>query len=791
LKKYPAAQWHQYEPLNRDAEFEGARQAFGKFVETQYHFDQAQVVVSFGADFLFALPGSVRYARDWMAGRNIREGHVAMNRLYVLDPVPTITGVSADERRAIAVTGPDGITGHAAALAKQLGVAVSTPGWKPSLEAEAWAATVAGNLKNSPAQSLVIAGAAMPAELHALVHAINGELGNFGVTITHGEPVEVAPVNHTESLTALAESLEAGKVAVLLMLGGNWAHTAPADLEMETLIRQVPLSVALGLYRNETAEAARWHIPQAHPLEAWSDARAFDGTASLAQPLIEPLFGGRTLHELLDCVAYFPGRHAHDIIKKYWTTDGGLDEESWRRALHDGVVANTAAAVQTPTLLPSLAVTLEAKAAQRVELVFAPDYGVWDGRFEENAWLQELPRPISRLSWENALLLSPATAQEQQLATGDVVQIKAIDGRVIRGAALVQPGMADGVLSVTLGCGSRLEPGVWFKGVTPAGDPVQFQKTAQNAGIDAYPLRTSTEPWRRQVTLEKTGERHELVTTQAHHHVNSPDLMRIKPLSSLTPVQKISRSEEPTIYNLTRTATDGLAWGMVVDLTRCIGCNACAAACQAENNIPPVGRREVGRGHEMHWLRVDSYYFDDNARPSIAFQPMPCMHCETAPCELVCPVAATVHDHEGLNVQVYNRCIGTRYCSNNCPYKVRRFNFFNYPKPESKEPLLLAQNPNVTVRTRGVMEKCTYCVQRITAGRISAEVEKRAIRDGEIVPACAQACPTEAIIFGDLNDPQSRVAKLKRTALNYALLGELNTHPRTTYLMRITNPLQP
>lgn len=783
LKRYPAAQWHRYEPINNDAEFEGVRQMAGAPVQSQYHFDKARVIVSLGADFLFAMPGSVRYARDFISGRNIRDGGNTMNRLYALESIPTITGASADHRKAIA-SSQFGM--YAAALAKQLGVAVNIHGGMPDAEAEKWAAAVARNLKADTGLTLIIAGIAMPPEVHALTHAMNAILGNVGKTVSYSDPVEIAPVHHGKSIKALADAITAEEVKVLLLFGGDWAHTAPADLQMDTLIREVPLSVHLGMYRNQTADAATWHIPQAHPFEAWGDARAFDGTASVAQPLIEPLFGGRTLYEVMDCVARYPGRQTHEIIREYWR-QMGVDDEGWRRALHDGVLPNTGTPEHGNALPSTTPITVTINAAQGPELVFMPDYGIWDGRFAENAWLQELPRPITRLSWENALLVSPATAKKKKLSTGDVVELRDQQGKTIHGSVMVQPGVADGVFAVTLGCGQIPEPGLWFKGVTPAGYPVSLDKTAFNAGIDAYPIRTSMEPWWRDVSVKKTGERHELATTQQHHLINTRDLVRIGTYAGLAKERPEEHHASGNLYNLTRTMTDGIAWGMVIDLTRCIGCNACVTACQAENNIPAVGRPEVLRGREMHWIRIDSYYFGNPDQPSIAFQPLPCMHCETAPCELVCPVAATVHDHEGLNVQVYNRCIGTRYCSNNCPYKVRRFNFFPYSKMEAKEPLELGMNPNVTVRARGVMEKCTYCVQRITTSRIQAETEGRPIRDEEVVPACAQACPTQTIIFGDLN-AKSRVADLARSPLNYSLLKELNTHPRTTYLTRITNP---
>ena len=784
-KRYPAAQWHTYEPLRGDAAFAGVERAFGRVVEPRYDFARARTIVSLDADFLFAMPGSLRYAREFVAGRDVRGGQREMNRLHVLETAPTLTGASADDRRALRLGGPDGMAAHAAALARKLGIAVATPGWNPGAAAEQWAEVVARDLETARGRGIVLAGAGMPPELHVLAHAMNGALGNAGQTVFYADPVEEMPGSHAESIEALAQAIGRGEARILMMLGGDWAHTAPADLQMEALIRRVPLSVHLGMYRNRTADAALWHVPEAHPFEAWSDTRAFDGTASIAQPLIEPLLGGRTRHELLDCVAQFPGRRSHAILRHYWRNAGGLDEAAWRRALHDGVVPGTAAPALAalPAPIPASPVSLPAEPSPECELVWTPDYGLWDGRFAENAWLQELPRPITRLSWENALLVAPATAAANGWNSGDVLEVAGPRGRTLRGAALIQPGMAEGALAVSLGAGGRGD-----RRATPAGAAVAFDGAAQNAGIDAYPLRTSAALWRCGVTVQKTGARHLPVTTQQHQQVHGRDLVRMRTVGDLPKPQ--ADAAGPTFYNLTRTATDGHAWGMVIDLTRCIGCNACALACQAENNIPPVGRREVERGREMHWLRIDAYHLGPSERPAIAFQPMPCMHCETAPCELVCPVAATLHDHEGLNVQVYNRCIGTRYCSNNCPYKVRRFNFLRYAKPGSREPLLLGQNPNVTVRTRGVMEKCTYCVQRITAGRIAAETQGRALRDGEVTPACAQACPTEAIIFGDCNDPQSRVARWKRSPLNYTLLEEANTMPRTSYLMRITNPPQ-
>ncbi len=759
-RRYPEARWHTYEPLNRDAEFVATTQAFGRPLNPQYRFDKARVVVSFGADFLFAMPGSVRYAHDLMARREQK----GMSRLYAVESVPTITGTFADERCAV---GHTGIADYASALAARLGLAAPSG----SAEAAAWAARVGEDLR-AGGGGVIIAGMEQPPEVHALIYAMNAALEENGA-VGWMEPVEANPMNQAQSLRDLAEALHEDKVRVLLMLGGgNWARTAPGDLRFSEAMRRAELSVYCGLYHDDTARAATWHIPQAHALEAWGDTRAFDGTASIVQPMIEPLYGGRSVLEILDAVARPPGRSSGEIVREHWMKD----EAEWRRALHDGVVRDTTAPWQgMPNRVgaPGVKETLQAvtASASSLELVFTPDGSLWDGRYAENVWLQELPRPISKLSWENALLISPVSAGRLGLTTGDEVRLRNQSGSVLEAPVLVQPGMAEGTVAIALG------GGLWKSSGKDKG------------GTDAYPFRTSAEPWRCAVSLEKTGRRSEIAMTQHHHLVAGRDLLRIGTLAELEARYPTRQEPPPTLFNLTETMTDGNAWAMSIDLSRCIACNACMMACQAENNIPSVGREEVMRGREMHWIRIDSYYFGSPDAPVIAHQPVPCMHCELAPCEPVCPVAATVHDHGGLNLQIYNRCIGTRYCSNNCPYKVRRFNFFRYAEQNAREPLLLMANPDVTVRARGVMEKCTYCVQRISEARIRSSIENRAIRDGEVTPACAQVCPTGVIVFGNRNDPESRVAKRKQSPLDYALLEELNTRPRTTYLARVRNPL--
>jgi molybdopterin-containing oxidoreductase family iron-sulfur binding subunit len=554
------------------------------------------------------------------------------------------------------------------------------------------------------------------------------------------------------------------------MLGGNWAHTVPADWEFGSLISKAEFSVHVDLYPNETSAASHWYIPQAHSLESWADTRAFDGTASIIQPMIEPLYGGRSIQEVMDAVVQFPGRSAYDIVHSYWVQPGRLDDAGWRKALYEGVIPSTAAKPSTDPAASATPISIQPSQRQRWELVFMPDPGLWDGRYAENVWLQELPRPITRLSWENAFLISPSTAEREAIASNSVIIVRTPDGRELRGAVWVQPGIADGVLVLPLGYGRKLH-----------------ETRFDSFGIDAAPARTSQHLWALPATVTLTGDTHEIANTQHHHLVEGRDIVR---MGTVAEVSKPKPSRENNgFYNLTREQERDVAWAMVVDLTRCIGCNACIVACQAENNIPAVGRDQVIAGREMYWIRVDSYYFGDLNSPATATQPVLCMQCETAPCEVVCPVGATVHDHEGLNLQVYNRCIGTRYCSNNCPYKVRRFNFYNYASQDKREPLSLMHNPNVTLRARGVMEKCTYCLQRISAARTRSAIENRPIRDGEVVPACVQVCPTETFVFGNKNDKESRVAKARQSPLEYALLQELNTQPRTTYLARVRNPV--
>ena len=773
-QKLPGARWHQYEPLARDNALAGARLAFGDDVNTIYRFDKADVVVSLDADFLSCGGAHVRYARDFVAKRRLTGGSSDMNRLYVVEPTPSNTGVKADERLALRASA---IPGVARALAT--GVGVQVPGADAKDAAGAWVLAAVADLKAHRGSSIVIAGDQQPPEVHALAHAMNAALGNVGKTVVYTEPVEARPEIQRDSLAALVKDMRAGSVEVLLILGGNPVYDAPADLEFGAALEKVPMRVHLSLFDDETSQLCQWHLPEAHYLESWSDGRAFDGTASILQPLIAPLYAGRSAHEVLAMVLGQGGAKAYDIVREQWkTTRGGADFETfWTRSLNDGVVADSAAATKIANVRADLASALPkpaAPAGDAMEIVFRPDPSILDGRFSNLGWLQELPKPLSKLTWDNAVELSPRDAARLGVENTDVVALE-LDGRKVSGAVWITPGQADGVVTVTLGYGR-----------TRAG------RVGSGTGFDAYRLRTTTAyDTGVGLALKKTGDTYELACTQHHGSLEGRDIVRATSLEHYREhpdfAQHIGHDPKPDDTMFPPWPYDGYAWGMAVDMNACTGCNACVVACIAENNIAVVGKDQVAVGREMHWLRIDRYFVGEPEDPEVAYQPMFCQHCELAPCEVVCPVNATVHDEEGLNVMVYNRCVGTRYCSNNCPYKVRRFNFFRYTN-YSDQSLELQRNPDVTVRSRGVMEKCTYCIQRINHARITAKREDRKVKDGEIVTACQQVCPTDALVFGDINDKESRVAKLKAEGRNYSVLGELNTRPRTTYLAIVRNP---
>jgi molybdopterin-containing oxidoreductase family iron-sulfur binding subunit len=922
LARFPGAVWHQYEAVNRDNNFEGTRQAFGRPVNPVYRLDAARVVVSLDADFLKENPGNVRYARDFANGRRVRIERPEMNRLYVVESSSSITGAMADHRAPVRPSEVENV-------ARALYAAVSGG----SAEAPAgvrWFDAMVKDLTVNRGAAVVIPGENAAPAVHVLAHAINAALGAPGATVVYTAPVEARAENNVESLRSLVEALEAGKVSSLFILGGNPVFDAPADLrerlavalsgdEAKKTPRRVRLAVRHGLYFDETSALCDWNLPAAHALEAWGDARAFDGTVSLIQPLIAPLYEGRSEVEVLAELLGEP-RPGYEVVRDAWRSgtvapeDAAAFDRWWQDSLYAGVIAGTTAApLAGAAVTPGAAAALTAPAAaptgEGVEVNFRPDPYLWDGRFANNSWLQELPRPLTTVTWDPVAMVSPNTAKQigvmptdsrsdaenaAQEAGKGVITVK-IGNRQVNMPVWIFPGHPNGVVTLTLGFG-RTRAGVVGTQGTSVGERYE-------GWFDAYRVRTADAMsfTGANLTVSPSGDRYYISTTQAHHMMNAPDIhmldnrdvVRVATLQEFvakkgevgpeegpggeggghggaveegpateagqpagaeghvgavagghegahgpegekagefqTPAEGKTvpadfyrkdweyKDQDPTTK--TYANKEGLpsmypefsnkgynAWAMGIDLTVCIGCNVCNVACQAENNIPTVGKDQVGRGREMHWIRVDHYFsgnaweqgaFDDPATVDSHFMPVPCMHCEKAPCEPVCPVAATVHSHEGLNQMVYNRCVGTRYCSNNCPYKVRRFNFLKWTAgaggPRTLNffdlPVLkLAANPDVTVRGRGVMEKCSYCVQRINSKRIEAKKEQREIQDGEILTACQQACPTNAIIFGDLNNPNARVTQWKNQPHDYGLLAELNTRPRTTYLARIKNP---
>jgi len=774
LAAHPGAAWHQWDPLHADGAVAGLRAAFGEDLAPVYDLSRADVVVSFGADFTQVGPGRLRYAKDFARRRRVRSADDDMNRLWQIESTPTPTGSLADHRVALA---PADVAALAAWLARELGVADAPAAALPARVEPSWADALAADLRDHRGRSALFAGADQPAAVHALVHALNHELGNVGHAVRYVAPVAAAPALHHDGLRDLVADLRAGAVELLVIVGANPAFTAPADLGFADAMALARTTVHAGEYLDETGRDATWHVPSTHALEAWGDARAFDGSVTIQQPLFAPFYGGKSDLELLQALLGRPERSGYEVIRDAWRERVSGDFEAfWRRSLHLGVVDGSAAPTREVTRRP---LDLTLPVGDDLVVHFHPDHALADGRHANNGWLQELPRPFSKLTWDNAAIVAPATAERLDVRSHDRLALRA-DGVEVIVPVWVQPGQAPDVISVALGFG-RAAAG----------------RVGDGVGTDVYPLRTAAQPWARAVRAERARGRHRLATTQIHHSLEGTGerrhIVRAGTLAELRQDPAHPKFVHPVTHPVSDITPDwtydSYAWGMVVDMTVCTGCNACVTACQSENNVPIVGKEQVIIGREMHWIRVDAYYRGDLDDPSFYNMPVACQHCEKAPCEPVCPVAATVHDAEGLNVMVYNRCVGTRYCANNCPYKVRRFNYLQFAElAVNATELSLAHNPDVTVRSRGVMEKCTYCVQRISSARIQANNQGRRIRDGEVVTACQSACPSEAIVFGDLNDPASAVVAAKASVLDYKLLEELNTVPRTSYLARVGNP---
>jgi len=805
--KLPKAKFSSFNPVASDGLFEGAEMLFGRPLETRLELSAADVILALDADVLGEGPGHLRHALQFAERREPGE---RMNRLYVAEPVFSITGSMADHRKRVRAGDiPALLFAVIAELANKpgftelgrIGNLASGASGADKVDRK-WAAAVARDLEKNRGRGLVIAGRRQPAYVHAAVGALNFALGNVGKTVAFAEPSLLDPLQGPAVLAKLAEEIAAGQVDVLVMTGSNPVYTAPADLKFGPLIARVPTSLYLGLYEDETAAAVTTFVPASHVLESWGDSRATDGTVTFTQPLIAPLWAGLSEPELL--AAFLGEAHlgAHGLLKRSWSAKastlakaanampgGPLDFEStWEKWLADGLIAGSGTdpvaglTVSADNLLASLGkASSKTSHAEGLEIAFVPDPKVFDGRFGNNPWLQELPDPITKVTWDNAAFISKTTADALNFVTGDVAIIESRK-RTIEAPVLVVPGHANDAITLSLGYGRT-----------------GAESVARGIGANANAIRVSEAPWfERGIVVSKSTRSHTFALTQDHWSM-SPDGRETPPPAVATTLHEVEnphsefheeietrRGPITTMHKPWDYSKEQYQWGMAIDLNKCTGCNACVMACQAENNIPTVGKAQVLVGREMQWIRIDRYFSGEIEDAEIINQPLACVHCETAPCEYVCPVNATAHSDEGLNEMAYNRCIGTRYCSNNCPYKVRRFNFLDY-HPAVPAASQMGMNPDVTVRSRGIMEKCTYCVQRIERKRIDSRIEKRLIKDGELKTACEQTCPSDAIVFGTLSDPNSRVSKAHKDERRYDLLHEIGTRPRTAYLARVRN----
>jgi molybdopterin-containing oxidoreductase family iron-sulfur binding subunit len=787
--KYPMATLVQYDPAI-------AGTALSNGLNVQYDLAEADVILSLDADFLSGagFPGFHQLVRQYAERRKSPE---KLNRLYAIESTPTTTGLKAEHRLGLRASE---IPAFAAELAKAVGVeGIEAPSYVWTDEQKKFLAALARDLKAHAGKSVVIPGLYQDASVDALALVINTALDSIGKTVNVRNGL-ITQSSQIRDFKGLLTDLNAGKVDWLVILNANPFYNAPADLNFAAAFEKAKITAHLGSHMDETGQNAQWHIPAAHFLESWSDARAYDGTVSIVQPMIDPLYGGKTAHHFFQALLDEPGLSPYDAVRETWKlVIKGDFETGWRKTLHQGWVEGTAdlSDITFSALQPGVSWPAPAPSPKdSLEIIFRPDPNIYDGRWSNVGWLQELPKPVTNLSWDNAALISGATLTKYGLEEDDIVELT-VNGRKVNAPVIVVPGHPDNSVTVHLGYGRS------FAG-----------RVGSGAGFNAYLIRTSDAPFYAVGSMKKVEGKWGLAVTKSHFQDHRPKLFggQGNGNNSLEADEAISErgiiryatldeyKADPGFANEgeTHSTTDKSntlfpnweykdnAWGMSIDMNSCVGCNACIIGCYAENNIPVVGKQQVRIGRNMQWLRIDTYFEGDLAAPRAHFQPMACQHCENAPCEQVCPVGATVHTPEGLNAMVYNRCVGTRYCSNNCPYKVRRFNFLLYSDFET-ESLKLMRNPDVTVRSRGVMEKCSYCLQRISAAKIEADKENRAIRDGEVVTACQQACPAQAISFGNINDKQSKVAKLQADERSYQVLADLNTRPRTKYVAAVVN----
>lgn len=837
LKTFPQAKWHTWDAVSQDNALAGAQLAFGQPVHTHYAFDVADVMLAVDSDFLALDPQSVANTKNFSKKRRVIGTAGEMNRLYAVESHFSVTGAMADHRLRLQ---SNKIGSFLAAVARELGttaVGLDALAGKYTGDRK-WVSEVAKDLASHKGRSIVVVGARQPAAVHALGHLINQTLGNNGGTVRYTPAFSGTFESSVASIRDLAQAIDGGQIKTLVILGGNPVYTAPADLNLAEKLKKVENRIHLGLDNDETAHACNWHVNAAHYLESWGDGRAWDGTASIQQPLIDPLFNGKSSLELLALISEYPQQTAYEIVRTYWQKQltGGDFEKSWARALHDGVIANTAFAASTPSLnAGSIGAELEKMASAtpagsgNIEINFMQDASLYDGRFANNAWMQEAPDPMTKLTWDNAAVMGKGTADKLGVQKEDLVTVT-VGGNKLELPVLIVPGYADDSIAISLGYG-RTQVGQIGKGGEYTYPDVIGERltsfagsnsaTFTGGGFNAYKLRTSDGLDFVTGSVTKANGTYPLAVTQDHWSMEGRAIVREGTLEHFKKEPRFAPEMVHETEGIMKNPTDlyepalkfeqGPQWGLAIDLNSCTGCNACVVACQSENNIPVVGKEQVRRGREMHWIRMDRYFtgvpninFFSREEPKIdedriraVYQPVACHHCENAPCENVCPVAATVHSDEGLNTMAYNRCVGTRYCLNNCPYKVRRFNFANWHenlKQPENETLKMVYNPEVTVRMRGVMEKCSYCVQRIQNAKIKVKAAARQqgkewkIEDGTITPACAQTCPADAIVFGDILDPNSRVSQWKAQPRDYLLLGEINVRPRTSYLAKLRNP---
>lgn len=789
-QKFPKAIWYAYDPINDENIYKGIKLATGRDLRPVYDYSKADIILSLDCDFLLSESESITAAHGFAERRRLEDESGSMNRLYVVEPTLSVTGGMADHRLAMNSVQ---IGSFIAVLTKELkkrGLAVKVDDQYLRLSEhnfdDKWISALADDLMANRGKSLIVAGRRQSESIHALVYALNFVLGNIGVTVNYVE-LKDSPENY--DIDELYKAIDKGEVSTLMIFGCNPIYNLPYSISFGNQIKKIENTIYLSNHQNETSEYVNWLVPSSHYLESWGDTRAADGTLGIIQPLIQPLYESKSIFEMASLIVTGEDKGGFEIVRQTWKDLLPVltFEKSWRQVLHDGLLRDNISAhiVAEPdwrkVRLGSPPLVSGSSKTSIIE--FYPSASTFDGRYANNGWLQELPDPITKITWDNPALISPNTAKNHELQNGDMIKLsrrkfydthEPVDYE-IEIPVWVTPGIAENTIILSLGYGRR-----------------KAGRVGDNIGFDVYPIRDYDSSYFMDgITLTKTGATHKLACTQEHHTMENRPIIRQATLEHYRrhPEFAPEMVEHPPLNSLwdERKYDEGYQWGMAIDLNLCIGCNACTIACQSENNIPVVGKDQVIRGREMHWIRVDRYFAGDDTNAEMMHMPVPCQHCENAPCEQVCPVQATQHDKEGLNNMVYNRCVGTRYCSNNCPYKVRRFNFYNYTK-EIGEMLKMAQNPDVTVRSRGVMEKCTYCLQRINRAKIAAKIDNREVRDGEIVTACEQACPTGAISFGNLRDQKSRVAQLKKQNRNYGLLEELNTKPRTSYLARIKNP---